>query len=102
AGEQLADREAQPRALRLPAVRRLLDERLAHPRLDLLLRDQLGQRERREAERRHLATDDRLRMLARPEYQSAHERAVAGGQRGVVDRPGRGLLDGPHRPGATR
>ena len=65
AGEQLADRVAQPPPARAPvAAGPLLHERLADPRLDLLVHDQLGERERRGGQRGDLRARDRRRGRA--------------------------------------
>src|SRR5439155_1321614 len=82
----LAAGVAQPAALRAPlAVGALFEERLAYPRLDLLLGHELGQRERGEAEHRQLdGPNGILAGVARGDHERADERAVARAERGVV------------------
>ena len=73
AAQQLADGVAHAPPLRPPlTVRPLLQERLPHPRVDLLLGDQLGQRERRQPHHRQLTRPDRLGVRARAPPPAAH------------------------------
>ena len=63
--------------------RRLVHERPPHPALDLLVHDELGQREARGGQRRQLGGRDR-RAAARAHRGAGQQRAVDGRERGVV------------------
>ena len=78
--------------------RRLVDERPPHPALDLLVDDELGQREAGGGERRQLGGRDR-RAPARAHGGAGQQRAVEGRERGVVGGLGRGAVDRVHSDG---
>ena len=86
AGEELADRVAHAVPARAAlAVRALLDERLAHPGVDLLLGDELRERERRDAEGEDLGRADGLvALVAGGDEEGAEGGAPARAQGRVV------------------
>ena len=113
AGHQLADRVAQPPALRAPLLRRPRPRTARAASLGLVVHDQPRERERRGRERDEVGARDRLARRARsPPGRPAASRTPARSPRSPTARSGsrrrastsddRGLRVGRQRPGIRR